>query len=91
MWCARPDFLPTGSRIGSRAPSCAAQLHRTRTAALAHDAALRAYLGEMIDYTPGAHLLTVLAGRVACTATRSTRCIRIVALSAQRSKAASCS
>src|SRR4029077_7919512 len=29
---------------------------------LPHDAILGAYLGEMIDYTPGAHLLAVLAG-----------------------------
>jgi hypothetical protein len=61
MWLARPDFLPTGS-----GPDLAhhlslleyIQTHRR----LVHDAALGAYLGEMVDYTPGSHLLAVLIG-----------------------------
>jgi hypothetical protein len=61
LWLARPDFLPTGS-----GPDLAHHLslleyiqqhHR-----LVHDVALSEYLGEMVDYTPGSHLLAVLIG-----------------------------
>ena len=62
MWRARPDFLPTGS--GSDLAHHLALLSYIEAHGhLAHDAASGAYLGEMIDYTPGAHLLAVLAGR----------------------------
>ncbi len=61
MWRARPDFLPTGS-----GPDLAHHLsllaYIEQHGRLVHDASQGAYLGEMIDYTPGAHLLAVLAG-----------------------------
>jgi hypothetical protein len=62
MFRARPDFLPggTGSDL---AHHLALLAYLERHWRLPHDPALGAYLGEMIDYTPGFHLLTVLAGR----------------------------
>jgi hypothetical protein len=63
MWRARPDFLPTGS--GSDLAHHLALLSYIEAhGRLAHDAASGAFLGEMIDYTPGAHLLAVIAARV---------------------------
>jgi hypothetical protein len=63
MWRARPDFLPTGS--GSDLAHHLALLSYIEAhGRLAHDAASGAYLGEMIDYTPGAHLLAVLVARL---------------------------
>src|SRR4051794_28615937 len=68
MWRARPDFLPMGS--GSDLTHHLALLayieqhHR-----LVHDAAAAAYLGEMVDYTPGAHLLMVMIA--ACLQTKA--------------------
>ena len=61
MWRARPDFLPTGT--GSDLTHHLALIgYIEQHGTLVHDANLGAYLGEMIDYTPGAHLLTVMAG-----------------------------
>ena len=61
MWRARPAFLPTGT--GSDLTHHLALLaYIEQHGRLPHDAALGAYLGEMIDYTPGLHLLAVLAG-----------------------------
>jgi hypothetical protein len=61
MWRARPDFLPTGS-----GPDLAHHLsllaYINRHWRLPHDAALYEYLGEMVDYTPGSHLLAALIG-----------------------------
>src|SRR5215212_11669815 len=61
LWLARPDFLPTGS-----GPDLAHHLslleYIQRHWRLVHDPALGAYLGEMVDYTPGSHLLAVLVG-----------------------------
>jgi hypothetical protein len=61
LWRARPDFLPTGS-----GPDLAHHLslleYIQRHWRLPHDLALYAYLGEMVDYTPGSHLLAVLFG-----------------------------
>jgi hypothetical protein len=61
LWLARPDFLPTGS-----GPDLAHHLslleYIQRHWRLVHDVALSEYLGEMIDYTPGSHLLAVLTG-----------------------------
>src|SRR5256885_7769230 len=62
MWRARPDFLPTGTG-SDLAHHLALLAYIERHWRLPHDPALGAYLGEMIDYTPGFHLLTVLAGR----------------------------
>jgi hypothetical protein len=61
MWRARPDFLPTGTG-SDLAHHLALLSYVERHWRLVHEAAVGAYLGEMIDYTPGAHLLTVLAG-----------------------------
>jgi hypothetical protein len=60
MWRARPDFLPAGTGP-DLAHHLALLAYIERHGRLVHDAALGAYLGEMIDYTPGAHLLAVLA------------------------------
>ena len=61
LWRARPDFLPTGS-----GPDLAHHLslleYIQRHWRLPHDVSLYEYLGEMVDYTPGSHLLAVLAG-----------------------------
>jgi hypothetical protein len=61
MWLARPDFLPTGTG-SDLAHHLALLAYLERHWRLVHDAAAGAYLGEMIDYTPGAHLLVALAG-----------------------------
>ena len=61
MWRARPDFLPTGTG-SDLAHHLALLAYIEQHWRLVHDANLGAYLGEMIDYTPGAHLLAVLAG-----------------------------
>lgn len=61
LWLARPDFLPTGS--GPDLAHHLALLEYIQTHwRLPHDPALGAYLGEMVAYTPGSHLLAVLAG-----------------------------
>jgi hypothetical protein len=61
LWLARPNFLPTGN-----GPDLAHHLslleYIQRHWRLVHDPALGAYLGEMVDYTPGSHLLAVLIG-----------------------------
>jgi len=61
LWLARPNFLPTGS-----GPDLAHHLslleYIQRHWRLVHDVALSEYLGEMVDYTPGSHLLAVLTG-----------------------------
>jgi hypothetical protein len=61
LWLARPEFLPTGS-----GPDLAHHLalleYIQRHWSLVHDVALSEYLGEMVDYTPGSHLLAVLMG-----------------------------
>jgi hypothetical protein len=61
MFRARPDFLPAGAG-SDLAHHLALLAYLERHWRLPHDPALGAYLGEMIDYTPGAHLLAVLAG-----------------------------
>jgi len=61
MWRARPDFLPAGTG-SDLAHHLALLVYIEQHGRLVHDATLGAYLGEMIDYTPGAHLLAVLAG-----------------------------
>ena len=58
---ARPDFLPTGTG-SDLAHHLALLAFIERHWRLPHDPVLGAYLGEMIDYTPGFHLLAVLAG-----------------------------
>jgi hypothetical protein len=61
MFRARPDFLPTGTG-SDLAHHLALLAYLEQHGRLPHDPALGAYLGEMIDYTPGFHLLTVIAG-----------------------------
>ena len=61
LWLARPRFLPPGS--GSDLTHHLLLIdYIERTGRLVHDAALGAYLGEMMDYTAGFHLLAVLVG-----------------------------
>src|SRR5882672_12380024 len=59
LWLARPDVLPTGS-----GPDLAHHLalidYIERHWRLVHDVRLSEYLGEMVDYTPGFHLLAAL-------------------------------
>jgi hypothetical protein len=61
LWLARPSLLPLGS-----GPDLAHHLllidYIERHAALPHDPQLGAILGEMVSYTPGTHLLAMLAG-----------------------------
>ena len=64
MWRARPDFLPTGTG-SDLAHHLALIAYIEQHWRLVHDARLGAYLGEMIDYTPGAHLLAVARRRLA--------------------------
>ena len=61
LWLARPEFLPTGSGpdlVHHLALIAYIEQHWH----LPHDPQLGAYLGEMVDYTPGVHLLASLAG-----------------------------
>jgi hypothetical protein len=61
LWRARPEFLPTGS-----GPDLVHHLalieYIQQHWQLVHDVALSEYLGEMVDYTPGFHLLAALTG-----------------------------
>ena len=61
LWLARPELLPTGS-----GPDLVHHLsliaYIEQHWRLVHDLRLSEYLGEMIDYTPGLHLLTALGG-----------------------------
>ena len=61
MWRARPDFLPTGTG-SDLAHHLALLAYIEQHRHLPHEAVLGAYLGEMIDYTPGLHLFAVMAG-----------------------------
>src|SRR5262252_692265 len=61
LWLARPDLLPTGSGpdlVHHLALIAYIEQHWH----LPHDPQLGAYLGEMVHYTPGVHLLASLAG-----------------------------
>jgi hypothetical protein len=62
LWLAWPAFLPPG---GGSDLTHHLQLvdYIDRHWRLVHDAAVEPYLGEMVHYTPGAHLLASLAGR----------------------------
>jgi hypothetical protein len=61
LWIARPTFLPPG-----RGPDLAHHLMLVdfieQNWSLPHDPNLAYVLGEMIDYTPGMHLLAAVAG-----------------------------
>ena len=61
LWIAWPQLLPVGS-----GPDLTHHLllidYIERHWRLVHDVGLSTYLGEMIDYTPGLHLLAVLVG-----------------------------
>ncbi len=61
LWLARPSLLPVGS-----GPDLTHHLalidYIERYRQLPHDPLLAAALGEMVNYTPGAHLLGALAG-----------------------------
>jgi hypothetical protein len=62
LWIARPSFLPLGT-----GPDLTHHLlliqYIERNWRLVHDAGIEAFLGEMIHYTPGSHILVALAGR----------------------------
>jgi hypothetical protein len=61
LWIAWPRQLPVGS--GSDLAHHLALIdYIERHWRLVHDVALSTYLGEMVDYTPGVHLLAALAG-----------------------------
>jgi hypothetical protein len=74
MWRARPAFLPTGTGP-DLAHHLALVAYIEQHGRLVHDARLGAYLGEMIDYTPGAHLSPSSPAR-GCASTRCTSCTR---------------
>ena len=61
LWIAWPALLPVGG-----GPDLTHHLLLTdyieRHRRLVHDAGLSTYLGEMVDYTPGLHVLAVLVG-----------------------------
>jgi hypothetical protein len=61
IWIAWPELLPVGS-----GPDLTHHLllidYIERHWRLVHDVGLSTYLGEMVDYTPGLHLLAVLVG-----------------------------
>jgi hypothetical protein len=61
LWIARPAFVPLG-----HGPDLTHHLLLVdvieRSWRLPHDPAMEGYLGEFFHYTPGAHLLTSLAG-----------------------------
>jgi len=61
LWLAWPHLLPIGGGTDLTHHLLLID-YIDRTRRLVHDPALRPYLGEMADYTPGAHLLAVLAG-----------------------------
>ena len=62
LWLAWPHLLPIGS--GSDLTHHLLLIdYIDRTGRLLHDRTLVPYFAEMFDYTPGSHLLAVLAGR----------------------------
>lgn len=61
LWIAWPEQLPVGS--GSDLAHHLSLIdYIERHWRLVHDVSLGTYLGEMVDYTPGVHLLAVLVG-----------------------------
>ena len=66
LWLSWPDLLPLG---GGADLAHHLQLvdHIERHWRLVHEAQVEAYLGEMVHYTPGAHLLAAIAGRLTGT------------------------
>jgi hypothetical protein len=61
MWRARPNFLPLGSGPDLTHHLLLIQFIE-RHWLLVHDAGVEMYLGEMVQYTPGSHILAALAG-----------------------------
>jgi hypothetical protein len=66
LWLSWPDLLPLG---GGADLAHHLQLvdYIERHWRLVHEARVEAYLGEMVHYTPGAHLLAAIAGRLTGT------------------------
>jgi hypothetical protein len=63
LWLTWPGLLPPGSGPDlTHHLLLVDYLHRHGT--LVHDPAAGAFLGEMADYTPGLHILTVVAARL---------------------------
>src|SRR6185295_16491835 len=66
LWLARPNLLPLGTGSDLTHHLLLIQFIE-RHWRLVHDTAVEAYLGEMMQYTPGSHILTALAGAWART------------------------
>jgi hypothetical protein len=62
VWLSSPDFVPIGSGA-DLAHHLQLVDYIERNWRLIHDPRVEAYLGEMVHYTPGAHLLAALAGK----------------------------
>ena len=62
LWLARPDLLPIGGRVDLTHHMVLIN-YIARHWQLVYDPSLVPYLGDMIHYTPGAHLLIALAAR----------------------------
>ena len=61
LWLAWPSLLPIGG--GDLTHHLQLVDYLERHWRLVHDPSVEAYLGEMIHYTPGVHLLAALSGR----------------------------
>lgn len=61
LWRAAPSFLPVGG--GDLTHHLQLIDYIERHWRFVHDPTVEAYLGEMVHYTPGLHLLSALAGR----------------------------
>ena len=66
LWLAWPALLPLGS-VSDLTHHLLLVDYIERHGQLPHDAGAIEYLGEMADYTPGLHLLSVIAGAIART------------------------
>ena len=61
LWIARPSFFPLGSGPDLTHHLLLINYIQTHWT-LVHDPGAQQYLGEMVQYTPGSHILTALAG-----------------------------
>ena len=61
MWMARPSFLPLGSGPDLTHHVLLIEFIE-RHWTLVHEASVESFLGEMVHYTPGSHILAALTG-----------------------------
>jgi hypothetical protein len=61
MWMARPSFLPLGSGPDLTHHVLLIEFIERRWT-LVHEASVESFLGEMVHYTPGSHILAALTG-----------------------------